>query len=110
MALTAPPNQESSYSPCRAPVAPQPSLYNLSFLFVVQKVVLSRHDLCTGFMYWGVLGSWLELTAPGALAYWVGVSLGGGEAGRGDAQLFCLFSLKAKGSEQCSCEWAAVIL
>ena len=87
MALTASPNQESSYSPCRAPVAPQPSLYNLSLLFVVQKVVLCRRDLCTGFMYWGVLGSWLELTAPGALAYWVGESL---EAGRpGVVMLSC---------------------
>lgn len=65
-------------SPWRAPMAPSPSLYCLSF--VVEKVVLCGRDLSVSSMCWVVLrsrvGAEQVSMAPGPLACWVGATPG----------------------------------
>lgn len=56
----APLTLENCHSSWRAPMAPQLSLYGLSLLFVVQKVVLCGSNLYVSCMCRVVLAGWLE--------------------------------------------------
>lgn len=66
-----------------------------SLLFVLQKAVLYRNDLCVGIVYW-ILASWLEL--GGCL--WMGAALA--ERLCACVTPFCSFHLEPEGSEQYS--------